>query len=325
MRIVSLLPGATEIVYALGLGEQLAAVSHECDEPPSVAAKPRVTRSLIATEACSSAEIHRQVHARVSRGESLYALDDALLRAIQPDLILAQELCPVCAVSPREVEAAVAGLPKRPTILTLNPRSLEDVLHDILRVGEAAGIPERARVVVDGLRARIDFVRCAAAAARGRPATVLLEWLDPPMCGGHWNPELIELAGGRDPLGRPGTPARVIAWEAVAAAAPEVLVIAACGCDIPRTMAELHRLAEPGGPAALLRDLPATRKGFAYVADANRYFARPGPRLVDSLEILARLIHPEIFGPAEEPEMVQPWHPAPVRAPGPPSPALTPP
>ncbi len=293
MQIVSLLPSATEILFALGLDDAVAAVTHECDYPPTAREKPHITRSLL-QPGMSSGAIDEAVRGQLAAdAHSLYTIDRALLAEIAPDLIVTQQLCEVCAVAYDEVLDAVRGLPKRPRVLNLEPVSLGDVLDDIERVGEATETSARASELVAELRARVAAVRERAVRAEGqRPSRVaFLEWLEPLFCGGHWNPELVRLAGGVDPLGREHEPSRRIEWEQVVALAPEVMVIACCGFDEARARAELPLLeARPG-----YGELPCVRAGRVHVVDGSAYFSRPGPRLVESLELLARFIHPELY------------------------------
>jgi iron complex transport system substrate-binding protein len=289
MRIVSLLPAATEIVAALGLTDALVGVSHECDFPPEVAAKPRVTRSPIHS-GLPSAEIDARVKASLDATGELYTLDEALLARLRPDVLLTQGLCDVCAPTLASVSAVAARLPGPPRIVDLDPRSLGDILADVRTTGAALGVAERAASVVAGLEARIAAVRAGVAGAPRRRC-VLLEWIDPPYRGGHWDPELVEIAGGVDPVGRVGEDSTAVRWEEIVAAAPEVLVLACCGCDVARTRQDLPTLrAQPGWSS-----LPAVTSGRVYAVDGAAYFSRPGPRIVDSLEILAELIHPGRF------------------------------
>ena len=292
MKIVSLLPSATEIVCALGLADSLVAVTHECDYPPDALAKPHITRSLLRPNLPSGA-IDAAVNSQLAAdAHSLYTIDRALLAELAPDLILTQQLCEVCAVAYDDVLAAVQSLPKRPAVLNLEPMTLADVLADIQRVGGVARVGEAADALVADLERRIARVRETVARATSRPTVAFLEWIDPLFCGGHWNPELVELAGGHDPLGRLHQPAVRIEWEQVRAAEPDVMVISCCGFDEARTRQDLPILeAQPG-----YADLPCVRAGRVHVVDGSAYFSRPGPRLVESLEILARFVHPELQG-----------------------------
>ena len=293
MRIVSLLPSATEIVCALGLGDQLVGVTHECDFPAAVRGLPKVTRTLIPTDA-RSREIDGLVRDRLGAGSALYSLDHDALARLAPDLIVTQALCDVCAVAEDEVRAAARALPSAPRVVNLEPETLAEVLSCIRQVGEAAGCAERADAVVAGLRARVERVASRAAEARTRPRVALLEWLDPPFSSGHWNPELVRLAGGEDGLGREGAKSVALEWPRVIAWRPEVVLVACCGFTAARTLEETGLLRDVEGWA----DLPAVRDRRVFVADGAAYFSRPGPRLVESLELLAHVVHPELFPPA---------------------------
>jgi len=308
MRIVSLLPSATEIVCALGLEDRLVGVTHECDFPPSVRRLPKVTRTLVPADA-SSAEIDRIVRQRLDRARALYALDLPVLDGLRPDLIVTQALCGVCAAAADEVRAAASTLPGNPRVIDLEPKTLADVLASIRQVAEAAGVAASAADVIRALTTRVDAVAARSASLQHRPRTALLEWLAPPFSCGHWSPELVRLAGGIEGLGREGEPSRTLGWGDVMAWQPEVVVVACCGFDVERTMHDLPALgAVPGWP-----DLPAVRAGRVYVVDGSQYFSRPGPRLVDSLEILAHLLHPDVHPlPAGLPRAVR----VPATAPG---------
>jgi iron complex transport system substrate-binding protein len=285
MRIASLLPSATEIVCALGLEESLVAVTHECDYPPSVRNKPVVTRSVLSGNG-SSAEIDRHIRELVHRGSSIYGLDAERLDRLHPDLILTQELCEVCAVSYPLVEQAARRRPDGPQLVSLEPESLDDVLEHIRLVGRLTSRDVEAGQLVAGLRRRLEAI---AVPIRGRPArrVVTLEWVAPPFNCGHWTPELVRLAGGHDPLGTPRRPAHRVAWEEVAAAAPEVVVVSACGFSLERSLAEV------GPVTGQLHRLGAQ----IWVVDGNAFFSRPGPRLIDSVEIMAGILHPEMMAP----------------------------
>ena len=291
MRICSLLPSATEIVFALGLGDRLVAVTHECDFPEAARGLPVVTRSIMPQRDAASREIHTHIARALHAGSSIYALDEASLERLDPDLILTQELCEVCAVSSRDVRKAAGRLAPRPTILSLEPTSLGGVLETIERVGGAAGVDERARAVVAGLRSRIERVATLARAATARPRVFALEWLDPPFSAGHWVPEMVRLAGGVEGLGREARPSTVVGWDEVAHWDPEIIVLMPCGMSLDRTLAELPRVSLPDA----WRRLAAVRAGHLYAVDGAAYFNRPGPRVVDGLEILAEIIHPEVF------------------------------
>jgi len=289
MRIVSLLPSATEIVCALGLEECLVGVSHECDYPPSVQGLPKVTRTLVPSDEPSSA-IDGLVRERLETARALYTLDQPTLEALRPEVILTQALCNVCAVAEDEVRDAARALPGRPQVLDLEPRTLAGALAAIGQVAAVAGVERRGEQVVAQLQDRIVAVARRAARAPVRPRVALLEWLDPPFSCGHWSPELVRLAGGVEGLGREGEPARTLSWAEVCAWAPEVVVVACCGFGVERTLEDLRAAeAVPGW-----HDIPAVRARRVYVTDGAQYFSRPGPRLVDSLEILAHALHPDL-------------------------------
>jgi iron complex transport system substrate-binding protein len=300
MRIVSLLPSATEIVFAIGAGDRLAGVTHECDFPPAARALPVLTASMLPPELQtqlglppaqpgSAAKIDRHVRASVHAGSSLYALDAAALAALAPDVILTQELCTVCAVS----YDIVARAAKRvrgdgPAVLSLEPSSLADVYANIATVGELCGAAGGARDVIAGLQAREASLRAAAAAvpAASRPGMLVLEWTDPPMSGGHWTPELVELAGGTPVLANPGANSQRLDWAAIAVADPDIVVAVPCGFDLEHARAAVAELAAN----EVWRGLRAVRSGRAYVMDGNAFVNRPGPRLLDSAEILATAV-----------------------------------
>ena len=291
-RIVSLLPSATEIVYALGLGDALVGVTHECDFPPEARRKPALTRSTLASTS-SSAEIDRHVRASLHAGSSLYALDAALLAELQPTLIITQELCAVCAVSYEIVARAAKGLRADPRIVSLEPSSLEDVYANIGTVAERTGTELVAQRIVAGLRARASAL-AQHVAARPRPRTLVLEWTDPPMSGGHWTPELVALAGGEPVLAHPAANSQVLEWSAIAKADPDAILVAPCGyaLDAARdAVAELE--AQP-----VWATLRAVRAGRVYAIDGNNYVNRPGPRLVDTAELFASAIFDDPYGAA---------------------------
>jgi iron complex transport system substrate-binding protein len=290
MKIVSLLPSATEILAALGLVDQLEAVTHECDYPASIAGKPVITRSRLQA-GMKSGDIDQAVRSQLDAdAHSLYTIDRTLLAEIAPDLIVTQQLCEVCAVAYDEVLEAVAELPHAPQVLNLEPMSLGDVLADILRVGEVTAAVVEARHLVASLEERIDGVRQRVGKAGSRPRVAFLEWIDPLFCGGHWNPELVTTAGGTDLLGRLHQPSVRVRWEDVRDTQPDVMVISCCGFDARRAREDLPILeAQPGW-----HELPCVRSGRVHVVDGTSYFSRPGPRLVDSLELLASYLHPEM-------------------------------
>jgi iron complex transport system substrate-binding protein len=289
MRIVSLLPSATEIVCELGLGGSLVGVTHECDYPAFVRALPKVTRTLVPHDAPSGA-IDAQVREKLEGARALYGLDLEVLERLKPELIVTQALCDVCAVAESEVTAAACALPGAPRVVNLEPMRLAEVFDCLRMVGEAAGVPARADEVVARLEARVAAVESRTRGVAERPRVALLEWIDPPFGCGHWSPEIVRLAGGVEVVGREGQPSRTTPWPEIVAAAPEVLVVACCGFDRARTRQDLPLLASYAG----FRELPAVRTGRVHLLDGNAYFSRPGPRLVDSLEILAHALHPDL-------------------------------
>jgi len=289
MKIVSLLPSATEIICLLGLRDQLVGVTHECDFPNGVQTLPSVTRSFIPADATSH-EIDAAVRAQVQSQLALYSLDVEKLEELQPDLIVTQALCDVCAVSEEEVRSAACALPTNPNVVNLEPMSLEEVFESILIVGRAANCEQRAEQEVEQLRTRVDNVVSRSQEIVDRPKVAFLEWIDPLFCGGHWNPELVRLAGGDDCIGTAGTVSRTVAWDDIAAADPDVLFIACCGFDIDRAKQDLSILKNSPG----WDDLKSVQQKRVYLADGSAYFNRPGPRLVDSLELLAHALHPNV-------------------------------
>jgi len=296
-RIVSLLPSATEIVCALGLEDALVAVTHECDYPASVAGKPRLTASKISHESMSSLEIDHAVRSQLDGHGSIYELDEERLLALRPDLIITQELCDVCAVSYKTVEQAARMFETDVRVVSLEPNTIEDIFANIRTVGELTGREATADAVVTALRARMERIEGALANTNSRPRTLMLEWLEPAFAPGHWVPEQVRIAGGDHAFGRAGQPSVTTTAEEIRAYAPEVIVMIPCGYykeDILRQLPSAHL---PEGWS----DLPAVKTGDVWAVDATSYFSRPGPRVVDGAEILARILHPEVFGnPAEE-------------------------
>ncbi|HEY2980357.1 MAG TPA: cobalamin-binding protein [Anaerolineales bacterium] len=288
MRIVSLLPSATEIICALGLEQQLVGVTHECDYPISVQGLPKVTHTLIPVDA-SSKEIDMLVRERLKNERALYTLNLPVLEALKPDLIVTQSLCDVCAVAEDEVQAAACMLPNSPQVVNLEPQTLSEVFTAIAQVADVTGIRNIGEEVNARLRARVDAIIRRTASLQSRPRTALLEWLDPPFSCGHWNPELVRLAGGVEGLGLEGQPSRTLSWDETLAWQPEVVLIACCGFTLERTMQDLPLLQTVPG----WQELPAVRSGRVYVTDGSHFFSRPGPRLVDSLEIMAHALHPQ--------------------------------
>jgi iron complex transport system substrate-binding protein len=292
MRICSLLPSATEIVFALGEGNSLVGVTHECDYPREAAQIPKVTRSNI-PGGLSSQQIDSAVSHTLEAAGTLYELNLPLLEELRPDLILTQRLCDVCAVSYDRVREAADSLQSHPVVLNLEPHSLNEILETILVVGKAIGRPAASNALLESLQSRINAVRDKTKILSRRPRVFCMEWISPPYCAGHWMKELVEIAGGRDDLARLHQPSRRIEWSKVVAYAPEVMVLACCGLNLQCCLEAGAALAEYEG----ISDLPAVRVGRVHATDGSAYFSRPGPRMVDSLEILAYLIHPEVFGP----------------------------
>jgi iron complex transport system substrate-binding protein len=285
MRICSLLPGATEIAYLLGLGDQIVGVTHECDYPHEARQKPVVVQSAIDPKRMSSAEIDQKVGELLQAGKGLYRIDEAAFLDAAPDVILTQGLCDVCALDYNDVVKAAGALPNAPTIVSLNPHSLSDVLDDIVRVGAATGCATGADKLAHGLRRRIEQIGYRESGYR--PRVVCLEWFDPLYVAGHWVPEMVALAGGRDVLGRAGEPSFRVEWQNVVDARPDMLLLMPCGFDTRRAVKESEPLrALPGWD-----ELPAVKRENVYAFNGSAYFSRPGPRLVNGLEILSRILH----------------------------------
>ena len=289
MKIVSLLPSATEIICRLGLRNQLVGVSHECDYPTSVIDLPRVTRSLIPSEA-TSRSIDGQVRERLTTEHALYTLELQLLEELNPDLIVTQTLCNVCAVAEEEVRAATRSLSGFPRVINLEPTCLDDVFESVRLVGEATDRAHHAEQEIASLQKRVHAVAERSSGIACVPRVVVLEWVDPPFSSGHWSPELVALAGGKEMIGIDGQPSRAAGWQEVVNVEPEVLLVACCGYVIERTLEDLPILrAYPGWDM-----LPCVQNSRVYIVDGSAYFSRPGPRLVDSLEIPAPALHPKI-------------------------------
>ena len=301
MRICSLLPGATEIAFALGLGDEVVGVTHECDYPVEARQKPVVVHSAIDSNRMTSLEIDRWVSERLRSNQGLYMIDEERLREAAPDVILTQGLCDVCAIDYNEVARTAETLAKKPNIVSLTPNCLTDVLDDVARVGEATGQHHRAERLVQELKQRISVVRERTAQLSTRPRIACLEWFDPIYAAGHWIPEMIELAGGRDVLGQKGKASEKIQWKQVVELAPEVIVLMPCGFDIQRTANEAATLEHLDG----WHDLPAVKTGKVFAVNGHAFFSRPGPRLVDGLEMLASIIHPEFFPMQKSPDAFQ--------------------
>jgi iron complex transport system substrate-binding protein len=290
VRICSLLPSATEIVFLLGAGDSLVGVTHECDFPPAAAQLPKLTRSNIPS-GLSSGQIDSAFGSNLQSSGSLYELDLALLEKLQPDLVITQRLCDVCAVSFDLAQEAVAGLKSQPQVLNLEPYSLDGILDNIREVGYVIESVAEAEKAVASLRMRIEAIREKTRKLAHEPRVFCMEWVNPVFCGGHWMKELVEIAGGRDDLANHHRPSHRIEWQRVLDFAPEVIVLTCCGFDLHRCAQEAEILSAFEG----VTNLPAAKAGRIFATDGSAYFSRPGPRIVDSLEILAHLIHPEIF------------------------------
>lgn len=283
MRIASLVPSATELLFALGLGDDVVAVTHECDYPPGAGQLPHLTRSVI-PEGLAAADIDAAVRERTGRGEALYELDELRLQELDVDLIVTQAVCEVCAVSFDDVMTVAGRLPSKPEVISLDPSTLGEVLADIPRLAGAAGVPDAGRELADEAAERIEEVELAVH-DDPHPRVVALEWLDPVFIGGHWVPQMIELAGGEDMLGLPGEKSRTAEWAEVEAAAPDVVISMPCGLYAEEAAAETIRH----------QDRLAALGARVVAVDAAAYFSRPGPRLVDGVELLGHLLHPDVF------------------------------
>ncbi|MCS6303550.1 MAG: cobalamin-binding protein [Nitrospira sp.] len=287
MRICSLIPGATEVVAALDLADRLVGISHECDFPASIRHIPVMIEPLVGKDGESGRELDRQVKELVASGQRLYRLnEDAFYRA-RPNLILTQDLCHVCSITPDQLTRAIESLQHRPEVLTLSPTTLDDMIHDIERIADAADVLAKGRALTKELRRRVDHVRTEISRTSSRPRVVCLEWLDPLYVAGHWVPEMVELAGGRDVLGSQNDPSHETTWHAVEAARPDVILVMPCGYSVERTVNELRHVGQAGGAWRQV-----CRRTELYVVDASSLFSRPGPRLVDGVELLAAILHP---------------------------------
>ena len=290
-RIVSFLPSATEMVYALGLGDQLMGITHECDYPPEAKTKPIVVSAVLPTESMSQREIDVAVTERLRSGLSLYQVDEALVRDIAPDLILTQDLCQVCAPSGNEVTRLLKSLSSKPQVLWLTPKSLDQIFENVRELGRATDRLDLAEQLIAEGNARLEQIAAVTRALAHRPRAFCMEWMDPIYCCGHWVPEMIRIAGGIDELGREGTDSVRISWDDVVRWAPEVLIVMPCGFHMEKAAEQARRLFSYPGWC----DLPAVQQGRVYAVDANSYFARPGPRVVEGTELLAHLLHPDHF------------------------------
>jgi len=287
-RICSLLPSATEIVCALGLADRLVAVTHECDFPAEALSKPKITSNALDSGSMTGQEIDAAVRASLADAATIYHLDSGLLQRLLPDLVLTQELCEVCAVGPEEVQSVMRALPVRPRMLSLEPTTLDEVLDSITHVGVLTGVEDRASALVASLRERVSWVRNSVEGTNS-VRVLTLEWIEPVFAGGHWVPEMVQIAGGQDVLGVAGRPSQQFTWEDVLATDPDLIVAMPCGFDLERSLLEMRRTSFPDA----WYDLRAVKSGQVYVVDGSAYFNRPGPRLVDGIELLASILHSE--------------------------------
>jgi iron complex transport system substrate-binding protein len=303
-RIVSLLPSATEMAFALGLGETVVGVSHECDFPPAARSRPSVVHPALALQGMTQRQIDAAVSQRVREGNSLYEIDEALLQQMRPDLILTQDLCQVCAPSGMQLADTLRSLSPRPNVLAMTPHTVGDILENMRELGRATGREAVAQQLIESYRERLARIRATVPRNLPLKRVFFMEWADPIYSGGHWVPEMVELAGGIDPLARAGQNSARVAWEDVLRWAPELLVVAPCGCDISQALEQLPTLtALPDWST-----LPAVQRGQVICVDANSFFARPGPRVVEGVELLAHLINPALFGWTGPKDAYRPFH-----------------
>jgi iron complex transport system substrate-binding protein len=301
MKIASLLPSATEIVCALGLEKNLIGITHECDYPPQVAGKPHLTASRISHETMTSAEIDHAVRSHLDGHGSIYDLNTELLAESKPDLIITQELCEVCAVSYKTVERAARMYVAGAQVVSLEPNTIEDIFANIRTVGELCGVAEKAVEVVTNLRERLEKLREKSARAETRPKVFMLEWLEPPFAPGHWVPEQVEAAGGICLLGEAGKKSVTTTYEKIVETAPDCLVLIPCGYYAADILRQLPNTIFPES----FRQIPAVENGEVWALDATAYFSRPAPRVVDGAEILAKIVHPDVFGAPSEREAIR--------------------
>jgi iron complex transport system substrate-binding protein len=291
VRICSLVPGATEILFALELGDQVVGVTHECDWPPEAAARPKVTASLVETAELTSAEIDRAVAETAAGEKPLYAVDENVWAQVDADVVIAQELCDVCAVSADSLDDIVGARALDVAVIDFSPSTLDHILASIVGLGIRLGAEGAADELASGMRARLERVRAALAEVESSPRVFVSEWLDPPYAAGHWVPDMVALAGGTEVAGMSGEPSYRLRWTDVAGLEPDVVVLAPCGFDLDRTLSELVTL----DLSANLLGTSARQESRVFAVDANAYFSRPGPRLVDGVELLAYLLHPEAY------------------------------
>lgn len=307
MRIVSLLPGLTEICYSIGLGHDLVAVTHECDYPAGTQSLPRITRSNLPEYLSTSSEIDQHVRTALTENQPLFELDVDRLRQLQPDLILTQDLCHVCAVTVDEVREMAASMDPVPDVVSTQPHTLEDMLKTVRLIGQVTGRRATATAVVAALERRIDRIREQVSRTEHRNRVVCLEWLDPPMVAGHWVPEMVHIAGAMDQVGKPGAPSFEITWQDVIDADPDVIVLMPCGFDVPTAVDEVSRLVEQTDVIPVeIEQTTAVREGHVCVVDSSAYFSRPGPRLITGIELLTGIFHSELNAGTTPPGSVQP-------------------
>ncbi len=302
-RVVSLIASATETLHALGSGDMQVGRSHECDWPAKVLDLPDLTRAKFKVHGATSAEIDRSVEELVEEGLAVYEVDAAQLKALAPDIILTQDQCEVCAVSLADVERAVCSwTDSQAAIVSLRPHTMHDIYQDIARIADAIGKPEQGDTLTDKIQDRLQQI-ASMTEGRQKPRLAFIEWVEPPMSGGHWMPELIEIAGGENLFGKTGANSPWIQWDEVAAADPEVILVAPCGYDVATTLREMEQLRTN----TVWNNLRAVREGHVFAADGNAYFNRPGPRLVESAEILAEILHPDMCAFDHKGTAYVPW------------------
>jgi iron complex transport system substrate-binding protein len=301
LRIVSLLPSATEIVCALGLEENLVGITHECDFPPQIADRPHLTASRISHEKMSSLEIDHAVRSQLDGHGSIYDLNEKLLQQLKPDLIITQELCEVCAVSYKQVEKAAKMYVAEAGVISLEPNTIADIFENIKTVGQLCGVAEKAVEVVQNLQNRLDKIRAKTENLKNRPRVFMLEWLEPPFAPGHWTPEQTAIAGGNCILGEAGKKSVTTTYDAVFESKPDIMVLVPCGYGTEDTLRQLENTRFPNN----WHEIPAFKKGEIWAIDASAYFSRPAPRVVDGAEILAKIFHSNIFGSPNEREAVR--------------------
>ncbi len=301
LKIASLLPSATEIVFALGLEENLVGITHECDFPPSIVDKPHLTKSRISHETMSSKEIDHAVRSQLDGHGSIYDLDTRLLQELKPDLIITQELCDVCAVSYKTVQKAAKMYVADAKVISLEPNTIEDIFQNIKTVGRLCGVAEKAAEVVKQLKNRLDKVREKTENLKKRPRVFMLEWLEPPFAPGHWTPEQVKIAGGDCLLGKAGEKSVTTTYARLIESKPEILVLIPCGYYTKDILRQLPNTTFP----ASFQEIPAFQNNEIWAMDASSYFSRPAPRIVNGVEILAKIFHPENFGEPNENEAVR--------------------